>query len=172
MSKYDLGDGSLSFIATPMAYRCSVRTSRFSHVPHPAGVSTLLGAENSPEVPVIGLDRVLDEFDQVSLLKLDCEGAEWAILRTAQGLSKVAELIPDELVIDLFEETPSDKLWKHCGFCVPPRRFREKIRWTVSDHVVSRVAQHFIQRSLTATTRRRLSITCSVQHCRHFAEER
>ena len=52
-------------------------------------------AESTPNhrrkevVATIGLDKILRRFNEVELLKLDCEGSEWPILFTSKLLRKV-----------------------------------------------------------------------------------
>lgn len=101
----DLGHPDL-----PQLYGCSIwRSDRaetvsitrapdslFSNRPHPAANSTLFQTDHSLPVVSFALDAVLKHFDRVSLLKLDCEGAEWPILWTSKELHRV-----DNLAIEL-----------------------------------------------------------------------
>jgi hypothetical protein len=45
------------------------------------------------EVAAIGLDSVLRRFDQVHILKLDCEGSEYPILMTCTELHRVEHIL-------------------------------------------------------------------------------
>jgi FkbM family methyltransferase len=60
---------------------------------HHAAQCTLFNDADTVPVESIGLDSVLDSFTEVTLLKLDCEGAEWPILFTSRQLNKVARLL-------------------------------------------------------------------------------
>jgi FkbM family methyltransferase len=45
------------------------------------------------DVAVIALDRILEQFDRVKLLKLDCEGSEFPILLTSRCLDRVERIV-------------------------------------------------------------------------------
>jgi FkbM family methyltransferase len=49
--------------------------------------------------PVIALDDILESFDRVALLKLDCEGSEYPILLTSKFLNKVDRIVGEYHVI-------------------------------------------------------------------------
>ncbi len=70
-----------------------VPQSVFSLKLHPAAQSTICENGGSHGVRTWGLDSILNHFDFVSLLKLDCEGAEWPILYTAHCLAKVKRIV-------------------------------------------------------------------------------
>jgi FkbM family methyltransferase len=53
---------------------------------------TIADSGSIAQVNQIGLDKILAPLDRVRLLKLDCEGSEYAILLTATLLSKVQEI--------------------------------------------------------------------------------
>jgi FkbM family methyltransferase len=47
---------------------------------------------SGPAVRTITLDRLIELYGPVRFLKLDCEGAEWPILHTAERLGQVREI--------------------------------------------------------------------------------
>jgi FkbM family methyltransferase len=51
------------------------------------GIANAPGADTA-EITAIGLDTILGEFDEVALLKVDCEGSEFPILYTAKLLRR------------------------------------------------------------------------------------
>jgi FkbM family methyltransferase len=51
------------------------------------------GGAAGDDVAVIGLDRILERFDRVKLLKLDCEGSEFPILLTSRCLGRVERIV-------------------------------------------------------------------------------
>jgi FkbM family methyltransferase len=53
----------------------------------------LLRPEGQSPVPAIPLDEILQEFDRVKLLKIDCEGSEFPVLLTSRQLHKVERLV-------------------------------------------------------------------------------
>lgn len=60
---------------------------------HYAAQCTLFRDEDVRPVDSVALDRILDPFPYISILKLDCEGAEWPILLTSTQLHKVRKLL-------------------------------------------------------------------------------
>ena len=58
---------------------------------------------NSPgdalEIPAISFDQILDAFDHVRLVKLDCEGSEYPILLTSRQLRKIDRLVGEYHVV-------------------------------------------------------------------------
>jgi FkbM family methyltransferase len=69
-----------------------VQYSELTHSRHFAAQSTLFKDAESYSVDSIGLDAILDSFQEIRLLKMDCEGSEWPILFTCTQLSKVRRL--------------------------------------------------------------------------------
>jgi FkbM family methyltransferase len=57
------------------------------------------GAGGSRVVDAVSLDEVLDRFDRVTLLKLDCEGSEFPILLTSRSLDRVDEIVGEYHVV-------------------------------------------------------------------------
>jgi FkbM family methyltransferase len=51
------------------------------------------GAAEAEPVPAIPLDAILERFDRVKLLKLDCEGSEFPILLTSSRLDRVERIV-------------------------------------------------------------------------------
>ena len=62
------------------------------HAAHFAAQSTLFKNETTYLVSSMSLDAILAPYRDVTLLKLDCEGAEWPILFTAHHIYKVRQL--------------------------------------------------------------------------------
>lgn len=54
---------------------------------------TLPAAGDADPVPFIALDAILERFDRVKLLKLDCEGSEFPILLTSARLGRVERIV-------------------------------------------------------------------------------
>jgi len=59
-------------------------------------------------VASVGLDRILERFERVKLLKLDCEGSEFPILLTSRRLDKVERIVGEihecsEEIMDLLD---------------------------------------------------------------------
>jgi FkbM family methyltransferase len=54
---------------------------------------TLAAGAPVDDVPVIALDRILERFARVKLLKLDCEGSEFPILLTSRCLGRVERIV-------------------------------------------------------------------------------
>ncbi len=62
----------------------------------PMGVNTAMGHAGQPTDPLVqceGMDEILKRFEQVLLLKLDCEGCEWPILMHAEELGRCSEIV-------------------------------------------------------------------------------
>jgi hypothetical protein len=61
---------------------------------HSGSVSAVL-PKNGPSITasVIDLDSVLRRFDQIHILKLDCEGSEYPILMTCTELHRVEHIL-------------------------------------------------------------------------------
>jgi FkbM family methyltransferase len=57
------------------------------------GQRMLSGAGEAKSVSVIPLDAILERFDRVKLLKLDCEGSEFPILLTSSRLDRVDRIV-------------------------------------------------------------------------------
>jgi FkbM family methyltransferase len=51
-------------------------------------------------VPAVGLDELLEPFEEVELLKLDCEGSEFPILLTSRQLGKVKQIVGEYHELD------------------------------------------------------------------------
>ncbi len=78
--------------------------------PKNTGGGTVFGDAGKVAVRTIALDTILDEFDKVDILKLDCEGSEFPILLTSKNLHKVQRIvgeyhnmgynIPDIAIVD------------------------------------------------------------------------
>ena len=57
------------------------------------GQRMLPGAREAKAVSVISLDAILERFERVKLLKLDCEGSEFPILLTSSLLDRVDRIV-------------------------------------------------------------------------------
>jgi FkbM family methyltransferase len=60
---------------------------------HQAAQCTLFQDQDTVAVNSVGLDSVLNHHSKVTLLKMDCEGAEWPIIFTSTQLHKVMKLV-------------------------------------------------------------------------------
>jgi hypothetical protein len=49
--------------------------------------------EAGDRVEVVSLDGILEQFERVKLLKLDCEGSEFPILLTSRRLGRVERIV-------------------------------------------------------------------------------
>lgn len=79
---------------TESVWLTSAQFSELTGCLHPAAQAVL--TEPRPDakpVATVGLDQLLESFERVSLLKLDCEGAEWPILFTSKRLDRVQRLV-------------------------------------------------------------------------------
>jgi FkbM family methyltransferase len=60
----------------------------------------LLPSSGGDRVASVPLDAILERFDRVTLLKLDCEGSEFPILLTSRQLHKVERIIGEVHELD------------------------------------------------------------------------
>ncbi len=65
---------------------------------------------NPQQVQSLALDDILEEYDRVRLLKLDCEGSEFPILLTSRLLERVDEIIGEchDIPPDVYQKMTPD----------------------------------------------------------------
>ena len=90
---------------------------------HDNGRSTMVDEGNLVES--VSLDEILGDLGPVRFLKIDCEGAEWTILRTCTKLDRVQEIAGEYHLADHYDENVSvgalmgflyDQGFTKCGF--------------------------------------------------------
>lgn len=65
--------------------------------------------DSGPDVPTLGLDRILDNFTYVDLLKIDIEGSEYPVLFTSALLpAKVVKIVGEIHCSFKFDDAPWD----------------------------------------------------------------
>lgn len=69
--------------------RCKIPFKRMTN-------NTAMGHAGQPKDPLVqceSLDEILKRFDQVTLLKMDCEGCEWPMLMHSTELKRCSEIV-------------------------------------------------------------------------------
>jgi FkbM family methyltransferase len=75
------------------------------------------GCDRAEAVPCVALDDILDRFERVALLKIDCEGSEFPILLTSRCLHKVERIVGEIHEMDELMLQRGDPRGRVSGYC-------------------------------------------------------
>ncbi|MGO8731845.1 MAG: FkbM family methyltransferase [Terriglobia bacterium] len=87
------GDGQQELILSEGPDSGSHSVMAAGHVLDFAAQRLLDASKEGYPATYVSLDAILEKFDRVKLLKLDCEGSEFPILLTSQRLDRVARVV-------------------------------------------------------------------------------